>query len=430
MHNAAMVRWIKLLALVLLVFVAVVFVALVGLQYWLGTADFRSRVQAIASEAAGVEVAFDRLVVDPWPIPGVAALGIRVQTAAPITAHRVEVRPAWRALLRGRLALTSLHVEGAEVPQAGIDEWMERRERRQAAAKKGAEPGPSAEVLAMLPRRVDVERLRWLRKGAEPLAIDARLRLDAVDHAPQSVDVKVLEGAWRDAHLQLERRAAQTWDFKLNLAGGTVKGPVQLERVGALWQLKGSLETAGVETGRLGSGKLSGKLEASTALQGQAKELAVLAQALQTQSTFTVRDAVVHGVDLARAVKTVGLSRGGQTPLDTLAGQVTTRGAALALNNLVASSGVLAATGNLNVAAGSRALTGRIVVRLGSGLAGEVAGIPLVLGGTLDKPELSLTRGALLGATVGTLVMPGVGTGAGANLGDRVGSKLKGLFGN
>lgn len=425
-----MIRWIKLLALLMLVLLAMGFVALVGLQYWLGTADFQARMQVLASEAAGVEVVFDRLVVDPWPTPGVAALGIRLKTAAPITAHRVEVRPSWPALLRGRLALSSLVLEGADVPQAGVDEWMQLRKRHQVPARPGADPGPNADALAMLPRRLVVERLRWLRKGAEPLAVDARLLLDSSDHAPRTLELKVLEGAWRDARLQLDRRSAQSWELKANLAGGTVLGPVQVERVGTSWQLKGTLATTGVELGKLGGGKLSGKLEASTTLQAQAPALPTLAEALQTQSNFTVRDAVVHGVDLARAVKTVGLSRGGQTPLDTLAGQVTTRGSALALNNLVASSGALAATGNLTVAAGNRALAGRIVVRLGSGVVGEVAGVPLVLGGTLDNPELSLTRGAAIGAAVGTLVMPGVGTGAGANLGDRIGGKIKGLFGN
>ncbi len=39
------------------------------------------------------------------------------------------------------------------------------------------------------------------------------------------------------------------------------------------------------------------------------------------------------------------------------------------------------------------------------------------------------TRAALIGAAIGTVVMPGVGTGADAALGDKVGEKLKELFG-
>ncbi|MDO8441765.1 MAG: hypothetical protein Q7S97_11285 [Polaromonas sp.] len=138
---------------------------------------------------------------------------------------------------------------------------------------------------------------------------------------------------------------------------------------------------------------------------------------------------MLHGVDLARAVQTVGLSRGGQTRLDALAGQIHSQGRAAELRNLVASPGALSATGNVAVSS-AQALSGRVSVhlagdsKLGNALGGAV-GVPLVVGGTLDAPEVTLTRGALLGAAIGTAVMPG----AGIQLGDRVGEGLKKLFG-
>jgi hypothetical protein len=174
--------------------------------------------------------------------------------------------------------------------------------------------------------------------------------------------------------------------------------------------------------------RLSGRLEATTTLELRTGGPGPLLDALQTRSQFAVRDAVVHGVDLARAVKTVGLSRGGETRLDTLAGQLGTRGQALSLSNLVASSGVLSATGQVNVSAG-QALRGRVLVALGPGAIGQAVGVPLVVGGTLQDPELTLTRSALLGAALGTMVMPGVGTGAGASIGEKLGNSLQGLFG-
>jgi hypothetical protein len=136
---------------------------------------------------------------------------------------------------------------------------------------------------------------------------------------------------------------------------------------------------------------------------------------------------VLHGIDLVKAVRTVGLSRGGETSLDTLGGQVSTRGRALQLTNLAASSGVLSASGNVAVAP-SRALSGRIDVNLAAAALGGAVGVPLVLGGTLDAPEVTLTRGAMIGAAIGTAVMPGAGTGAGASMGDKIGSGLKKLF--
>ena len=136
----------------------------------------------------------------------------------------------------------------------------------------------------------------------------------------------------------------------------------------------------------------------------------------------------MHGIDLAQAVKTVGMNRGGETRLDTLAGNVTTQGRAVQLNNLVATSGVLSANGNVAMAP-NRDLSGRVTVSLASAAAGGALGVPLVVGGTLDSPNVTLSHGAIAGAAIGTLLAPGVGTGAGANVGDRLGEGLRGLFG-
>ena len=150
--------------------------------------------------------------------------------------------------------------------------------------------------------------------------------------------------------------------------------------------------------------------------------------ALQTHSKFTVRNAVVHGIDLAKAVRTVGLSRGGETRLDTLVGQISTKGKAVQFTNLVASSGILSTSGNVALSP-NRVLSGQVSVNLGAGANGPSFGVPLLVGGTLDAPTVTLTRAAMLGAAIGTAVLPGVGTGAGASLGGKLGDKFKGLFG-
>jgi hypothetical protein len=76
-----------------------------------------------------------------------------------------------------------------------------------------------------------------------------------------------------------------------------------------------------------------------------------------------------------------------------------------------------------------RQLQGRIEVNLGAKVVGTAVGVPLLVEGTLDQPQLRLTRAALAGAAIGTLIMPGVGTGAGATLGEKISNGLKGLFG-
>ena len=57
----------------------------------------------------------------------------------------------------------------------------------------------------------------------------------------------------------------------------------------------------------------------------------------------------------------------------------------------------------------ARALSGRVRVDMTRGATGGVTGVPLVVGGTLDEPQVALSRSALLGAAIGTAVLPGAG---------------------
>ena len=96
------------------------------------------------------------------------------------------------------------------------------------------------------------------------------------------------------------------------------------------------------------------------------------------------------------------------------------------LTNLVATSGAMAANGNVSMAP-NKTLSGRVNVDLST--TKGALGVPLVVGGTVDDPSVMLTRGAMVGAAVGTLIAPGAGTAAGATTGDRIGESLRGLFG-
>ena len=154
--------------------------------------------------------------------------------------------------------------------------------------------------------------------------------------------------------------------------------------------------------------------------------IALLANRSDTPTAVAVLDQRPYILSRDKRENFVGLSRGGITRLDALAGQVSTRGKAVDLTNLVATSGKLAAGGNVSISP-SQALSGRITVDLSTGK-GDV-GVPLVVGGTLDDPSVTLTRSAMVGAALGTLVMPGPGTAAGASTGGQIGESLRNLFG-
>ncbi len=230
------------------------------------------------------------------------------------------------------------------------------------------------------------------------------------------------------------------WALRMDVGGGSVTGPVKVQMqtpptsAGSNWQVTAQLQTQGVEVAALTApGKtLSGLLDATSTFDARADTTAALAEALKTGTTFTVRNAVLHGIDLAKAVKTVGLNRGGETRLDTLSGQINTQGRAAQLSKLVASSGALSASGQVDISS-NKALSGRINVdlaegsKLGKALGGAV-GVPLAVGGTVAAPEVTLERSALIGGLLGTLVLPGAGTAGGLKLGGKVGEGLKGLF--
>lgn len=409
-----------------------------ALGQWTGSDGFRQRVEREATAALGVPVSLSRVAVDVFPLPAVALEGLNIQARPALTLARVEARPAWWALLQGRLAVSTLIVREAVLPQATI---VMLGARIQDPAKKSSAPGPGDETadLSWLPRRIVLDNVTWVGAQGRSSTVQAELALDE-DGWPAKADVAVVRGALEGTKAALQREAdnATAWNLKVDVGGGMLQGPltVTLPEANAKARdlvFEGTLETRGVEVSALTapSRTLTGRLDASTTLSARINPKASassITDVLRTQTRFTVNNAVLHGVDLAKAVATVGLSRGGSTELDTLAGQVRTRGQLVELSNLVASSGVLAATGEVTVAA-SKALSGRVRVDVTRGAGGELVGVPLVVGGTVDEPTVSLSRSALLGAAIGTALMPGVGTGAGANLGDRVGESLKGLFG-
>jgi hypothetical protein len=424
-------RWLGLGVGLLLVTLAA---GLWGLQRWAGGENLRQRVEQAATAALGLPVRVGAVHVGLWPLPAVVVEQASVAARPAITLGRVEARPRWTALLAGRLELRTLVVRDAELSQAGVDMLLASLQKQEQTINKGRglEPNFTQKTIAW-PDRVLLRQVSWTsRRGARSTAdIDAAL---GAGGWPDTVSLQVTAGQWTGAQAAVQRQGeADDWTLNAQVGGGTVNGTLGVRlpaQPGGAITVQGSFETRGVDVAALTAPArpLAGRLEASTTLTARAPSAGDLVDALQTRTGFTVRNAVLHGLDLVKAVQTVGLSRGGETRLDTLAGQLNTQGLAAQLQNLVASSGLMSVTGQVAVSP-DRVLSGRLVVDATSGVAKSFAGVPLAVGGTLDAPTVMLTRGALLGAAIGTAVMPGVGTGAGASLGDRIGEGLKGLLG-
>ena len=426
-HNAFMSRLLKIAAAIVLA-LALLLAAVAGaLQHWVGSDDFRSRVAQQLSAALGVPVQLAGVSVNLLPLPAVALQQVQVRSQPPLTLELVEARPVWVGLLRGRLEVATLIVRNAVVPEQAVAAITAAlRKQRPAGAGKNAQPAS----MAFLPRRTVLDHITWVHaKGGESTTLDLQARLDD-DGLPASAELAVLKGRLEGTKAKLARESDH-WALQAAVGGGTVTGTLRLRpgpNGGAT--LQGELETAKVEVSALTapSRTLTGRLEAHTTLQADARDMAGLVEASQTQTRFVVHGAVLHGIDLAKAVKTVGMNRGGETQLDTLAGNVTTHGRAVQLTNLVATSGALSANGTVAMAP-DKSLNGRLNVNLAAAAVGGALGVPLSVGGTLDSPSVTLSQGALIGAAIGTVLAPGLGTAAGAGLGGKLGEGLKGLFG-
>ena len=462
-----MLKTFKWLAVVALGF-ALLFTALVLVLYqWVSNDDFKQRVTQEATAALGVPVSLGSIGVDVWPVPAVALNQVKIHTATAITVGRLEARPELLPLLHGQLMVATLIVRQAVLPQIGLDKVLTAH---QALLKKklfapesiGLEAKkttnfelqalPNAQnatpvAMQWLPRRTVLDDVTRVNTAGAATALNGQAKL-AVDGLPDSVSLTLIRGNLKGLRAMLQRQtgpgaATQQWGLQVDVGGGKVTGPITLQLPGANspggpLTLQAKLQTQSVEVAALTAPNkpLSGLLDASTTAQARASTagLASLGEALQTATTFTVRNAVLQGIDLAKAVKTVGMSRGGETRLNVLTGQITTQGKAALLKDLVASSGALSANGRVNVSV-DKALSGRVDValagdsQLGKALGGAV-GIPLVVSGTVAAPQVTLERSALIGGVLGTIVAPGPGTAGGLKLGGKVGEGLKGLFGN
>jgi hypothetical protein len=445
LHNSDMKRILSLALSAVLASAVLLAAALGGLAWWLSGDGPRSQLEARISEQLGVAVRVGKLSLSAWPLPAVVASDVVVATQAPLTAQRIELRPAWRKLMGWGGVARELDVEllsltGLSLPQHGLDQLTRslsknersaqqtRRLTAQNASKTDRNSTDSASImigLLAIPQRIQLDRVVWQSAAGESLALSGAVKTS-------------------DARDQMQ--------LDIQLAGGKLTGQLRLPEPtkGQPWHLRGELKAQGVDLAALPGARqrMAGQVDATMSLDASASQLSGLAAALQTRTPFNVKGAVIKGVDLAKAVRTLGLSRGGETTLQQLSGQLSTRGTGaamqLTLSDLQAKSSILRANGTVSVGAASgpgapRALSGRVDVDLTAGdskvgqAVGQLVGIPLEISGTTAAPQVQPTRGAMIGGAIGSVMAPVIGTGAGAKLGDKAAQKLQGwkdkLFG-
>ncbi|HYD05007.1 MAG TPA: hypothetical protein VEC60_04740, partial [Reyranella sp.] len=90
---------------------------------------------------------------------------------------------------------------------------------------------------------------------------------------------------------------------------------------------------------------------------------------------------------------------------------------AVKINALCVRSPKLVAGGNVDIAADER-LSGKLDISMAK--TGGFVGMPVSLSGTASEPSLRPTKGYVIGAVLGTVLLPGIGTSLGASAGSRL----------
>ncbi len=398
--------------------------ALLG-AVWLALLWFIPSDEDLAAHAAGelqarlgVPVRLGALHWRLLPVPAVVLEDVATDQPQAITVKTLTAYPDLGALLQRRVILDRVELDGAVVPQLSL--------RALDATSRGA-PAETAEAAAMPLARFVFRDLTWLSRLGVAVVYDGEIDFDPGWRPRQAVLRR--PGFTPATDLTLSRQGQEDrWAIRSHVGGGTAHGEVRLQtRADGRLVLDGQLQPSGVDVASAVAAfnrkpVIAGKASGKTMLSAQADTLVGLAQSLHTKTVFTMGASTLLRFDLDKAIRSLGKDHAGQTALDAVSGQMDTqntpRGMVTQFTGIKASSGALSASGQARLA--NRRIEAEFAVDLVDG----IVGVPLVLSGPVDKVAVSVPKGAVAGALLGTAVLPGIGTAIGA----RVGATLGRLF--
>ncbi|MCY7318505.1 MAG: hypothetical protein LH617_07220 [Ramlibacter sp.] len=404
---------------------AILGVAVVGaiaFGYWKlvpSDVELTERIRAQAEARLGVKVTVASAQLRLWPQGELVIEQAATVQPQPIRFQRLVARPELMALLRGRVELGEVQIDGAVLPQLSL-----RALRLQPAAPDTA--GPPLQV-----SRVSFRDLVWVTRHGTPLEFEGSARFGP-DWQLQGAEV-VRSGARPATRLALTPDGDDRWRVELQLGGGTANGQITLKTGpdGAM-VLAGKLAPRNVDVGAAMSSfkrnsAVHGQASGVTELSARGKDIGELARSLQTRTSFSVASPRLLHIDVDKAIRSFGQDRAGQTALLSLTGQMDTQntadGIVVRYTGLEAKGETFSARGAGTIA--NRRIDGALTVDLVGGL----VGVPLKISGPLQKPQVTVEKtavaGAAAGAAIGTVILPGIGTAIGAGIGATLGK----LFG-
>ncbi|HEY6821371.1 MAG TPA: hypothetical protein VI321_05080 [Burkholderiales bacterium] len=365
---------------------------------------FLPELQSIASEKLGQPVTIAELSLHLLPTPRMVAKDIVVGKRSDAQIGELEIVPDLLSFISGARAVRLIRAERVALKESAL-----------------AIPGslPQAPGTPVLIRRVLLKQvsLQHSTLRLPTFDIDAKLGPEGVEEAHidssnTALVVKMNHEGQRVAQISVEG----------TLFGGTVSSSTRADWVKA-WQIAGKANVSGVDLvpvqRLLGKPpKLSGRLKAQAAYSARARKPEQLADALALDGPFEIHGGAYQGVDLSKAADITGKSAASDvTTFEEFRGNLQARGKRVHIANLCVRSPKFVAGGTVDIAP-DQSLSGKLDVSLAK--TSGVVGVPIALGGTTSEPSIRPTKGYIIGAAIGTILLPGIGTGIGASAGGAV----------
>ena len=386
---------------ILLVLVLLLVGAAIAVPFLVPIDSFIPQISSIASQKLGQPVSLSDLKLRLLPTPRAVAYGITVGKRRQLRIRELEIVPDLATLFSKPWTIRFVRAQDVELDEAAL-------------AMLFAIAGSDA------PDPYQVERVQLL---------DVKLRSPSFVLPPVDIDAELGE------HYQVERGRLDLSDGSLefvvqprsatatvvNVAGrvygGSLDAHVRLDWT-RQWQVSGDLSLGSVDLAPLQRllgkpVKLSGRVKTTTAFSARAKTAEGLLDVLAVDGPFEILGGEYQGVDLAKAGN-LTTSRGAAdaTRFDEFKGLLQVRGKQVRISELCVRSPNMVAGGNIDIAEDQK-LSGALSVSVAG--TGGFVGVPVKLSGTVAEPGVSPTTGYTIGAIIGTLILPGIGTGIGAS---------------
>ncbi|MDO9403725.1 MAG: AsmA-like C-terminal region-containing protein [Polaromonas sp.] len=381
--------------------------------------ELAARASAELEKALGVPVDVGAVHWTLFPLVSATIENVETRQKQPITIRKLTAWPDLGALLQRELRVERVELDGAVVPQLSL------RGLGASGQKQADQPVRDDIPLA----RFVFRDLTWISRRGIPVVYEGEVDFEPM-WRPHELKLRV-PGAATATNLTFTRIGQEDrWTTLINVGGGTGNGEVQLhEDKGGSFRITGQLAPRNLEVASAlaafnRKSAVSGRANGSTTLSAKGQTLGEITQSLHTTTRFKMAPATILRFDLDKAIRTVGKEHAGQTPLESLTGQLDTQntpdGLVSTYTGLKAQSGSLSATGDVTLA--NRTVNAELAVDLVDG----IVGVPLTIKGPYSDLSFSMPGGAVAGAVVGTAVLPGIGTVIGARIGAAIGKVFKG----